>query len=229
MAHVLQNNAVPDIYSWHQIGSWERDPDRTIPDFNALRTRHGLPQRPIDVNEYAWPTEQNPGTSAWYLAQLERYNLRGLRANWGSGQGLHDTMANLVFRSGNTYRPNGEWYLYRHYANMTGNRVATVSSSDRLFDVFATVSGTVGKLIAGTRTIQGPYEIKVSGLTALGLPQQGSVRVSTLRFDWKGDKTDTGAPINLGVRQINYSGNTVSSLIMSLLHSVLSVVNTNSG
>jgi hypothetical protein len=211
MAKVSQNNAIPDIYSWHQIGSWERDPDRTIPDFNTLRSSNGnLPQRSIDVNEYAWPDEQHPAASAFFISQLERHNLRGLRANWGSGSGLHDTMANLVFRSGGTYKPNGEWYLYRYYAQMTGQRVATGASKDVLFDVFGTVSGNVGKLIAGSRSVQAPYEIRVSGLSALGLPQQGTVNLRTRRFDWRGNQADTGAPVDLGVRKVSYSGNTLT-------------------
>jgi hypothetical protein len=210
MARIVQNDAVPDIYSWHQIGSWERDPDSTIPDFNALRQRHNTPQKPIDINEYAWPDEQNPATSAFFFGQLERYNLRGMRANWGSGSDLHDLMANLVFKRGNTYVPNGEWYLYRYYARMTGNKVATTASSDKKFDAFATVSGSVAKVLAGTRTVQAAYEIKVSGLSALGLPQSGTVGVRTLRFDWKGNSVDTGDAINLGVRQVTYSGNTLT-------------------
>jgi len=81
MDTVAANNIVPDIYSWHQIGEWQREPDRVVPDFNTIRNRYNLPERPIDLNEYAWPSEQNPGASAFYLAQLERHNLRGLRAN----------------------------------------------------------------------------------------------------------------------------------------------------
>ncbi|KAH7309837.1 glycoside hydrolase superfamily [Stachybotrys elegans] len=213
MAAIAENDAIPDIYSWHQIGTWEREPDSTIPDFNALRARHGLPERPIDVNEYAWPDEQNPATSAWYISQLERHNLRGLRANWGSGSDLHDTMGDLIFRTADGYLPNGEWHMYWYYAEMTGDRVATTASSDLLFDAFGIVAGNVAKILAGTRTVQSAYEIKVSGLSALDLPTEGSVRVRTLRFDWEGNESDTGGPTDLGLSDVGYSDDTLVLLL----------------
>ena len=216
MSHVAKHSAIPDVYSWHQIGAWAREPDTTIPDFNTLRDRYGLPERPIDINEYAWPDEQNPANTAWYIAQLERHNLRGLRANWGGGGNLHDFMANLVFRDGGTYHPTGEWYLYRYYAQMTGDRVTTTASGDRLFDVFATTSGNVAKLVAGTRTVLAPYEIKVTGLTALGLPKKGSINIRTFRFDWAGIHADTGGAVNLGITKHAYSDDTVSRVCTRL-------------
>lgn len=212
MSHIAEHNAVPDIYSWHQIGGWEREPDTTIPDFHTLRDRYGLPDRPIDINEYAWPDEQHPANTAWYIAQLERHNLRGLRANWGGGGNLHDFMANLIFRADDTYHPTGEWYLYQYYAQMAGDRVATTASDDLLFDVFATTSGNAAKLIAGTRTVLAPYEIQVTDLTALGLPEEGSIDIRLLQFDWAGVEADTGGPVDLGITTYNYADNTVSLL-----------------
>lgn len=210
MSYVTEHNAIPDIYSWHQIGRSSREPDTTIPIFKALRDRYGLPERPIDINEYAQPYEQHPANTAWYLAQLERHDLRGLRANWGSAGALHDSMANLVFSSNGTYQPNGEWYLYEYYAQMTGKRVATTASSDLLFDVFATTSGNVAKLLAGTRSVLAPYEVKVTGLTTLGLPEEGSIRIRTTEFGWIDDVTDTGGPIDLGISEYAYADDTVS-------------------
>lgn len=210
MSYIAAHDSVPDIYSWHQIGAWEREPDTTIPDFNTLREKHGLPQRPIDVNEYAWPDEQHPAGSVFFLSQLERHNIRGLRANWGSGSGLHDTMANLLFKKDGNYQPNGEWYLYRYYAQMDGSRVSTHASSDRKFDVFATVSNNRAKILAGARSVPQSYEISVSSLSSLGLPEQGSVHIRTLQFNWSGKEADPGEPIDLGISQHTYSANKVS-------------------
>ena len=195
LATASEHNAVPDIYSWHQIGDWEREPDTTVPDFNTMRERHDLPERPIDINEYAWPTEQNAGTSAWYLAQLERHDLRGLRANWGSGGDLHDFLANLIANtSDGQYYPNGEWQLYKYYHEMKGERVETKASDDLLFDVFATKSKEGVKIMAGTRTVQGAYDIVVDGLE----PSSSTVEVRTLRFDWDGPDGEVGPPVDLG-------------------------------
>ncbi|KAL4814908.1 glycoside hydrolase superfamily [Aspergillus spinulosporus] len=197
---VAGNQTLPDIYSWHQIGIWEREPDRSVADFKALLDLYGLPDKPIDMNEYAWTTEQNPANSAFYLAQLERHNVRGLRANWGSGGGLHDYLANLVYKneSDGEYHPNGEWHLYNYYANMTGNRVETTAAADRQFDVFATTSRGGVKILAGTRSVQAAYDVTVRNLPKLGFPRRGEIGVRSLRFDWNGQFADVGGPVDQG-------------------------------
>ncbi|KAH7414400.1 glycoside hydrolase superfamily [Phaeosphaeria sp. MPI-PUGE-AT-0046c] len=208
LSTVSGNATVPDIYSWHQIGTWSREPDTTVPDFNTLKNKHNLPDLPIDVNEYAAKDEQNPGTSAYYIAQLERHNIRGLRANWGSTTALHDGLADLVVKDASgKYFPNGEWQLYKYYASMEGNRLATAASTDRLFDVFATRSGNGIKVIAGTRNTKSKYTIEVSGLMALGLPASGSVEVRKFQFDWAGDAGEVGAPKDLGTSNLAYTAN----------------------
>ncbi|KAF4501924.1 hypothetical protein FAGAP_1899 [Fusarium agapanthi] len=100
-------------HTWLQlIGAWEREPDTIIPDFAVLRAQYGVPDKPVDANEYAALDEQDPANSVYYLSQLERHNLRGQRANWGSGSDLHNWMGNLIYSttgtSEGTYYPNGE-------------------------------------------------------------------------------------------------------------------------
>jgi hypothetical protein len=214
LAKVATTQTVPDIYSWHQIGTWSREPDTTVPDFNSMKAVHDLPDSPIDINEYADKPEQNPANSVYYIAQLERHNLRGLRANWGSGSALHDYLANLVFESNGTYHPNGEWQLFKYYAQMGGERVATTASPDLRFDVFATKSGTSVKIIAGTRTIHAPYEVRIYGLQNLGFSAEGSVDVDVLRFDWAGDKGLVGAPVKTTTTS-TYSADTVSYALIA--------------
>ncbi|TLD07799.1 hypothetical protein PgNI_11113 [Pyricularia grisea] len=211
MSTVVGNATIPNIWSWHQISS-TRDLDLVVPDFYTLLYNHNLPERPIDINEYAWPSEQTPAHSVFYISQLERHNLRGLRANWGSGTALHDNMADLVFHNTTTssYSPNGEWYLYKYYADMVGERVDTAASADAKSDVFAVVDGGVAKILTGTRSVQGTYEVVVSGLTRLGLPKDGTVQVHTRRFDWAGAKVDVGGPVDLGNTTMNYSSDTLT-------------------
>lgn len=208
---VAGNETIPDRFSWHQIGTGSREPDTTIPDFTTLRERYGVPEKPIDINEYAALDEQNPANSVFYLAQLERHNLRGLRANWGSKTDLHDWMANLIYRDSDGYYPNGEWQVYKYYAAMTGERVLTSASEDRKFDVFATKDTQTIKILAGTRTIQAPYNITVNELDAAGLPKEGEVKVRTYRFDWAGPEGKVGDPIDVGVKTYSSSSNAVRS------------------
>lgn len=121
-------------------------------------------------------------------------------------------MANLVFKtSEGTYYPNGEWQVYKYYAAMEGKRVLTKASEDRGFDVFATKDTQTVKILAGTRTIQAPYNITVSGLDAAGLPEEGEVKVQTYRFDWAGPEGKVGDPVAVGEKTCSYSSNAVRS------------------
>ncbi|KAF4341455.1 hypothetical protein FBEOM_4616 [Fusarium beomiforme] len=210
---VAGNETVPDHFSWHQIGTGSREPDTTVPEFTTLRAQYGVPEKPIDVNEYAALDEQNPANSVYYLAQLERHNLRGLRANWGSGSDLHNWMGNLVYSTTGTsdgsYYPNGEWQVYKYYASMGGERALTKASSDLKFDVFATKEAGNVKILVGTRSIKAPYNITVNGLDSVRLHQKGSVKVRTYRFDWAGPNGKVGDPVDLGVQTYQYSSNTV--------------------
>jgi hypothetical protein len=107
---------------------------------------------------------------------------------------------NLDDRTGTGYYPCGEWWVYRYYKSaMTGQRVATTSSADNKFDVYATrgsAANTV-KVLASTRVNSGTYDIKVTGLSAVG--KSGSVSIRTYRFDYDGLYGQVGAPVDLGV------------------------------
>jgi hypothetical protein len=206
----VTNNVIPDIYAWHQIGTWEREPDTTGPAFETLRQKFSLPRRPIAITEYAWPDEQTPAGSVFYISQLERNNMVGLRANWGSGSKLHDYLASLLGKSGTTYFPNGEWQLYKYYAGMRGVRLSTQSSHDKRFDVFATKDSKI-KILAGTRVTPDAYDVVVSGLSSAGFGDSGTVRVRTYRFNWSGASSEVGSAQDLGVVDYPYSGGSVGS------------------
>jgi hypothetical protein len=124
-------------------------------------------------------------------------------------------MANLIYSttgtSDGTYYPNGEWQVYKYYAAMTGQRLVTTASSDLQFDVFATKKADSVKILAGTRTIQAAYNITISGLDAVGLSEQGVIKVRSYRFDWAGPKGKVNGPVDLGVQRYPLSSNTVSS------------------
>ncbi|KAL7916818.1 glycoside hydrolase family 39 protein [Trichoderma velutinum] len=204
---IVGNNTVPDHYSWHQIGTWERCPDLNVPDFNTLLAEFGAPARPIDNNEYAWPSEQNPANAAWYLSQMERHDIRALRANWGGGSDLHNWMANLVYSKNGTYYPNGEWQVYHYYAGMNGERLVTTASSDTQFDAFAIRQNNNIKILAGTRTIQAPYDIRVTNLSQIGLKGRGSINVHVYRFDWNGPEGEVDGRVDLGTKTYSYTSN----------------------
>ncbi|KAH6695461.1 glycoside hydrolase superfamily [Plectosphaerella plurivora] len=206
MAYIAQNNVIPDIYSWHLLLT-NRNLRESLGQFNVLRQQNNLPQREIVINEYAsWEVdEQSPAGGTFYISQLERHNIHGLRANWGSASKLHDLLANLLVKKATTseYSTTGEWHVYDYYVReMTGQRVATTPSSDELFEVYATRSSTVGsvKVLAAVRPIAGlrTYDITITGLSAVG-HTGNRVKVQTRRFDGPSVSTEISGSVDLGI------------------------------
>ncbi len=188
-------------------------PERSVIEFATMRGSRNLPSLPVDINEYATPEEQRPSASAWYISQFERTNIRGLRANWASYGQLHNYMANLLGQNEDgSYYPNGEYQVYKYYRNMGNDRVATTSSADGRFDVFATrgdLRNSV-KILAGPRLTTDRYDITVEGMDAVSLPPSGNVTIRTRRFDWAGQFGQIGDPVDLGLYTHQYSDNKVS-------------------
>ncbi|KAM0550215.1 hypothetical protein ACHAPJ_009063 [Fusarium lateritium] len=221
---IKTNGTIPDYYTWHE----ETGGDQVVRDVQNLRTfltDLGLPIKPFMINEYALPNEQNPGTAAWYISQLERHNVIGLRGNWASGYSLHDFFANLLGKPNASndcrssdcatsagYWGNGEYNVYRYYnLNMTGHRVETVGSSDGLFDVFSTSQGTRGsaKILCGSRLQASPWKIQVTNLDKAGYPRNGVINVHKYQFkDGSGD-FDAISVVDLGVQKYKSTNNQV--------------------
>jgi hypothetical protein len=99
LSQIKGNSTIPDQYSYHLEGetaALDNDLQTTNATFKALLATYGLPDRQININEYANPQEQVPTATAWYISRLERYDAIGLRGNWLGGTGLHDLFANTL-------------------------------------------------------------------------------------------------------------------------------------
>lgn len=214
MSYIAETDTIPDQYSWHLLIP-ERNLRESKTIFEAFLEENSLPERPININEYAaiGDDEQSPAGAVFYLSQLERYQCHGLRANWASGPELQDLLANLVVNDDGTYKPTGEWHVYDYYVNkMTGSRLATTASEDELFEVYATGSDSYDttKILASVRPIAGikEYDITVTGLRELGLTGD-KVSVKTWKFEGPDKFTAGDGPIDLGVIEHDIVDDTV--------------------
>ncbi|KAL2882028.1 hypothetical protein SGCOL_002769 [Colletotrichum sp. CLE4] len=176
-----------------------------------------------NVQEYGHPDQQVPSGLIWNIGQLERHNVPGLRANWLGGQELNDYLAYLLGKDktganydmyDTSYRPAREYPVYVYYAqSMTGYRVRTEMSEDTLVDTYATVDPDqrVVRILAGCRPTTGVWFVKIGGLSALGLPESGSLPVKAIRFNTAPGRFDrvTG-PEDLGYTNYGYGDGVVT-------------------
>ena len=216
--HVRATNTVPDIYTYHILTASADYTVRGAQDnLRSLTSARGLPMKPVNVNEYGAMGEgdQTNAGSAWFIGALERENAWGLRAHWGMGEpNLHNGMAGLVNFQGSNYFRSAQWWVYNYYTHaMTGNRVATTSSSDRAFEVFATRGSARNsvKVLVGTRPVYGlrTYDLSIRGLNAVGITG-GTVRVRTLRFNHVDWWLEGPPPTDLGVAEHQVVNNQIT-------------------
>lgn len=115
LQYVVNNNVIPDQYSWHDEPG---DPEVDVPNFQAMVQKYNAPEKQININEYATFDQQDSVGAAWWISRLERFDLLGLRGNWLSNCQLHDFLASLLGKSDTNscssqgYYPNGEWQVY---------------------------------------------------------------------------------------------------------------------
>lgn len=214
LQYVVENNVYPDQVTFHEEPG---DPTRDIPNLNALLSQYGAPSKPVNINEYATFDQQNSGGAAWWISRLERYDLFGLRGNWLSTWQLHDFMASLLGKTdtsdptGTGYYGNGEFQVYKYYhQNMTGSRATTTSSGDGTLDVYTTIGSDKVRTLTGVLDQTGTWYITIKGLSAAGLPESGSLDISTLGFEDSGHFGEEGQPSDRGSASHTYSGDAVT-------------------
>ncbi|EPQ28692.1 uncharacterized protein PFL1_03995 [Pseudozyma flocculosa PF-1] len=163
----------PDIYSFHQLqgrkaANCGNDPVVSVQGLEDVKKAHGLPDRPVQINEYAGSDEQTPAYSAWFLERFERSGAWGQRANWGMWHGLHNDMAKLVGGADQgAFYKLGDWHVYHYYTQVQRGVVARAGATgSNCYDLYATQEPDSGliHILAGTRGQTGAYPVVVSSL-----------------------------------------------------------------
>lgn len=177
MQNFLQNavatNTVPDIIAWHElIRSSKIQGD--VATVTAMERNLGITPRPIDIEEYAAPAEVGlPGPLVGYISRFERFGItRAELAFWNHS----GTLGDLLTDTGAA--PNGAYWLYKWYADMSGDMVTTTppSSSSPLEGAAAVTSDQRRlEVIAGGNSTTAA--IKLQGLDKLALGESVNVKL----------------------------------------------------
>ncbi|KAJ5734950.1 uncharacterized protein N7483_000075 [Penicillium malachiteum] len=221
LSQIAGNDTIPDQYAYHLEGSpddFYDDLQNTNVSLAALLKTYGLPERQININEYATFDEQIPAGAAWWISRLERYDAYGLRGNWQSLCVLHDLFANLLTKvsdpttcTDTDYVAAPEYQVYKYYnLNMTGERLNTTGTGDRLMDVYATVDSDKVRILCGVRITEGTWQITVDNMDAVGLPSSGTIDIQTWGFAGTSVWEEVDSPSDRGIVSHTYSGNSLT-------------------
>jgi Concanavalin A-like lectin/glucanases superfamily len=128
------SGTVPDIISWHELGT-ERgiDVEGRVASYRAVERELGISPRPISINEYGSPRDSAvPGWLTRFVARLERAKVDTADlAFWHKPGRLGDLLVPVGGGSGPAVQaqPNGAYWLYKWYGDMTGQMVQTTPPS----------------------------------------------------------------------------------------------------
>ena len=190
LANAVATNTVPDIIAWHELESSSHI-QGDIAKVAAIEKSLGVSPRPIAIEEYATPSEIGvPGPLVGYIAKFERYGVDNAElAFWNHYGTLGDTLTD----TGGS--PNGSYWLYKWYGDMSGNMVTTTPPASTGLDGAASVTAdkTEVDVIAGGGS--GANAVRVDGLNSLKFGNAVGVKLEyTPSY---GRTTATAAPITI--------------------------------
>ncbi|MFJ1969408.1 cellulosome protein [Streptomyces sp. NPDC087903] len=115
------NNVLPDMTTWHELdpGSLSHF-EGNLSAYRAIERKIGISARPVNINEYGNRRDLSvPGQMVQWMSMFERNKVYADQAYW-------DIAGNLDGNVSQTNIPNGDWWLLRWYAGLTG-RTAQVT------------------------------------------------------------------------------------------------------
>jgi len=127
LSYCKTNNCVPDIISWHELSGGNLTSN--VDSYRSLEKTLGIGPLPISINEYSGAAhidvEGQPGASAPMIAKFERSKVdTACISYWDVAHA--GRLGSLLATNTD---PNGGWWFYKWYGDMTGNMVSTTPPS----------------------------------------------------------------------------------------------------
>jgi hypothetical protein len=161
LSYAKANNALPNIISWHELrgqGSIASD----ISAYRSLETSLGISHRPIAIEEYGRKSEVGiPGSLVGYIAKFERGGIDNAELAFWNKYGTFDDM--II----NNNQPNGAWWLYKWYGDMSGNMLVTTPPAQTGLDGAASVNSAKNQVSVIFGGGSGSTAVTVNGLNSL--------------------------------------------------------------
>ncbi|MDO4563474.1 MAG: hypothetical protein Q4C12_06525 [Clostridia bacterium] len=121
------NNCMPEYVTWHVLhpDKLEGFASNELEHYRSLERTYGLTEREIIINEYALQSECGvPGELVNWIALFEENKISGCLPYWHNAGNLNDLAAD-------NNEPNGAWWLYKWYGDMSGETLRLATSTAR--------------------------------------------------------------------------------------------------
>jgi hypothetical protein len=221
LAHVKAAGTLPDEITNHLEGDGD-DPVTVGQSLRNALSSNGIAALPLSANEYQPRDRQSAGVTAWYLARFAQSSYaNAMRGNWNCC--LLPNMTGLLTDDGRS--ANGNWWVLRDYADMTGSLVNT-SGQVGTTAISAAEDSSARRAVAilgdGNAGFTGTANVTFSGLASVPwLANNGSVNVVVQRIP---DQTSLGAPlVVLNQNMSTASGSITVSFGVPAVHDAFAV------
>ncbi|MFK0284239.1 RICIN domain-containing protein [Streptomyces sp. NPDC090499] len=200
----IANNTVPDIIAWHELQS-SANIAAHVADYRTLESSLGLSARPIAIEEYGTTGEVGvPGPLASYVAKFERAGVHDAElAFWNHYGTLGDTLTD----TGGS--PNGAYWLYKWYGDMSGNMLVTTPPAQTGIDGFAARNAAGNQISVVSGGCTGSCAVTVNGLSSLSA-FGSTVHVKLEYTPSKGRTTAVSGPVTISDTDYAVSGGSVT-------------------
>lgn len=122
----VEQNCTPDYVTWHELQDYQLSYFKSHLDhYRSLEAKYGMDKKEIVINEYA-PQDHcsNPGKLVNWIALFEENKVSGCLPYWHNAGNLNDIAAD-------NNEPNGAWWLYKWYGDMSGETLSLTTNTSR--------------------------------------------------------------------------------------------------
>ncbi|MFF7758353.1 RICIN domain-containing protein [Streptomyces griseorubiginosus] len=198
------SGTVPDVIAWHELQG-SKDIAAHVSAYRALESSLGISPRPISIEEYAEPSEMGvPGSLIGYVAKFERAGVHDAElAFWNHYGTLGDTLTDTGAS------PNGSYWMYKWYGDMSGNMVVTTPPAQTGIDGIASLNGSGNQLSVIAGGCAGSCAVTVNGLSSLSA-FGGTVHVKLEYTPNTGRTTASPGPITISDADYPVSGGSIT-------------------
>ncbi|MFI7403891.1 RICIN domain-containing protein [Streptomyces sp. NPDC049541] len=185
------SGTVPDIIAWHELQG-SQNIAAHVSAYRALESSLGISPRPISIEEYGTTSEVGvPGPLVSYAAKFERAGVHDAEmAFWNHYGTLGDTLTDTGAS------PNGAYWLYKWYGDMSGNMLVTTPPAQTGIDGAASLNSAGNQVSVIFGGGAGSSAVTVKGLGSLSA-FGGTVHAKLEYTPSKGRTTAVSGPITV--------------------------------
>jgi hypothetical protein len=129
------NKVLPDMTTWHELSPGSlKDFEGNLNAYRAIEDKAGIRHRPVNINEYGDRRDLSvPGQMVQWISMFERNKVYADQAYW-------DIAGNLDGNVSQTNIPNGDWWLLRWYAGLSGRTARVTPPQANVIDTLQGVA-----------------------------------------------------------------------------------------